>query len=339
MKTGLKVAIAGSSGFVGAALSRFLEVNNIEVIRLVRGQFRSSMDDKKTRGELTRLEQNENLVSWNPDLGSIDIDAMDRLEPDAVVNLAGENVHQRWNTRSKKRMTESRLLSTELLAKTINQMTKKPRVFISASGISYYLDYYGKHLGTNDNRTMVQESPPFLDESAPAGSGFLSELCQKWEDAAVSVETSCTRLVKLRIGIALGRTGGMLAELLPLFKYGLGLRWGTGSQLMSWIAIDDLVRMIHFAIINEKISGPLNAVSNGAVTNAQFTTTLGKVLSRPAWFSVPKPVAHLLFGKEWADSTLLADYRIKPKVALAHGFNFLYPELEPALIHLAKTGI
>ena len=229
---------------------------------------------------------------------------------------------------------DSRVRSTNLLARTILQLKKRPRVFISASGISYYYDV--ETVMSNERNHVIGklDATHFsFDESSKPGSGFLSELCQEWERASslgVGGQTG-VRTVNLRIGITLGPTGGVLKKLLPIFKLGLGGKWGDGSQYMSWIGIDDLVRIIHFAIITESIEGPMNAVTPNPVTNLEFVRTLGRILGRPVIFTVPCWIARLVFGREWVESTLLADCTIIPAVLVGKGYKFKDPDLEPFL--------
>jgi uncharacterized protein (TIGR01777 family) len=325
----LKVAIAGSTGFVGTALVSYLKENDVEVVRLVR---RSS--SARTVGSSDHSDNRIEQVSWDPETDYVDIDALETTGVDAIVNLAGENVHQRWNQSSKRRMMVSRVRSTKLLGRTILQLKKRPRVFISASGISYYNDIETVMRNERGHVIEKHDATHFsFDESSKPGSGFLSELCQEWErasDLGVGGQTG-VRTVNLRIGITLGATGGVLKKLLPIFKLGLGGKWGDGLQLMSWIGIDDLVRIIHFAIITESIEGPVNAVTPNPVTNLEFVRMLGRILRRPVILTVPGWIARLVFGKEWVESTLLADCTIIPAVLVEKGYKFKDPDLEPFL--------
>ena len=322
----MKVAIAGSTGFVGTALVSYLKENGLEVVRLVR---RSSINSKMGSSDHsdTRIEQ----ISWDPEADYVDIDALEASGVEAIVNLAGENVHQRWNQSSKRRIMVSRVRSTELLARTILQLKKRPRVFISASGIAYYNDIETVMRNERGHVVGKHGAAHFtFDESSKPGSGFLSELCQEWERASNiggGGETG-VRTVNLRIGITIGPTGGVLKKLIPIFKLGLGGKWGDGSQYMSWIGIDDLVRIIHFAIITDSIEGPVNAVTPIPVTNLEFVRMLGRILRRPVILTVPGWIARLAFGKEWVESTLLADCAIKPAVLVEKGYKFKDPVLE-----------
>jgi uncharacterized protein (TIGR01777 family) len=324
----LKVAITGSSGFIGSALIAYLEKNGLEVFRLVR---RYPFNSKMDRSIGATIKQN---IFWNPETEYVDMDALQASGIDALVNLAGENVHQRWNRSNKKRLIVSRVRSTKLLGKAILQLNKRPKVFISASGISYYHNIETSTSIEGVRSARKHYPSHFLfDESAKSGVGFLSELCQEWERASNIGDRMQTqvRTVNLRIGVALGPSGGVLNKLLPIFKLGLGGKWGDGSQYMSWIGIDDLVRIIHFAITNDSIEGPVNAVSPYPVTNLEFTKILGRILSRPVVCSVPGWLARFVFGKEWVESTLLADLRVKPAALVQKGFKFEDPELEPFL--------
>ena len=327
----MKVAIAGSSGFVGTALLRLLVENKIQIIRLVRDKGMNS-----DRRSSSYASKNVVEVKWDPESNYIDTELLETIGLDAIVNLAGENVHKRWTPASQKRIRYSRIKSSALLSKTILNISKRPKVFVSASGISYYNNIAlasGHPTTKSEHENQSSGRSPLLDESSPAGSGFLSKLAQDWE-AATKLEGAMAkfvRIVHLRIGIVLGFEGGVLAKLLPLFKLGLGAKWGSGRQYMSWISIHDLARIIYFALLNEAISGPVNAVTPNPVTNREFTETLGKVLSRPTPFTIPSGLAKLLFGGEWAESTLLADYRIQPAILARNGFKFNYPKLEPFL--------
>jgi uncharacterized protein (TIGR01777 family) len=332
----LKIAIAGSRGFVGSELVPYLEEKGFEVFRLIRG-VQNSNSNSNSNASGTPGSGHAKQILWNPDLEFIDVDALNANGIDAIVNLAGDNVHQRWTRSSKKRISMSRVKATKLLGKAIRQLEKRPIVFISASGISYYHNIEPKMaVGGNYAPGKNEEyavGVPLIDESGPPGSGFLSELCQEWESATkiAGNEQSGVRIVNLRIGIALGGPGGVLGKLVPLFRAGLGGKWGSGLQFMSWIAIDDLVRIIHFALTEDSVEGPINAVAPTPVTNLEFSKTLGRILSRPTIFTVPALLARWFFGREWVDSTLLANYRIRPGILMERGFKFQYPELEPFL--------
>ncbi len=297
----MKVAIAGSSGLIGSALVSSLTANGHQVAKLVRQQPELRQQPKQTNGELY----------WSPKAGELDASAL--VGCDALVNLCGESVAQRWTEEARKKIIESRLKSTKLLAETIASMDKPPAVFIQASAIGFYGD----------------RGEEIVDETSKPGSGFLAELCQSWE-AATSVCKDKTRVVNLRIGLVLDKHGGALEKMLPPFLLGAGGILGSGKQYMSFIALPDLVELIQFLISNSEISGPVNAVAPNAVTNKEFTDTLGHELHRPTIFPVPSFGAKLLFG-QMAEEMLLSGARVKPKKLLNAGFKFQYPQIDSAV--------
>jgi uncharacterized protein (TIGR01777 family) len=296
------IAVTGSTGLVGSALVTALEARGHLVRRLVRHEVRDA--DREIR--------------WNPDAGEIDAAELNGV--DAVVHLAGENIAGgRWNESFKRRILESRAKGTRLLADTLANLEMKPSVLVSASATGYY-----------GNRGDEE-----VDELAPSGNGFLAEVCREWEAAAQPAHDAGIRLVKLRIGPVLSPQGGALAKMLPPFKLGLGGVIGSGRQYFSWIALDDLVSAISFALESESLVGPVNAVAPGAVTNREFTKTLGRVLGRPTIFPMPAFAARLAFG-EMADEMLLGGVRVAPHELTAAKFKFAHPNLEPALRHLLR---
>jgi uncharacterized protein (TIGR01777 family) len=294
------IAVTGATGMVGSELVKRLEGTGHLVRRLVRHEV------KDADGE----------IRWDPDAGQIDAAELNGV--DAVVHLAGENIAgQRWSEDFKRRILESRLKGTKLLATTLANLEMKPAVLLSASATGYY--------GSRGDEEV--------DELAPSGNGFLAEVCREWEAAVEPAHDAGIRVVKLRIGPVLSPKGGALAKMLPPFKMGVGGVIGSGRQYFSWIALDDLVSAIIFALENESLMGPVNAVAPGAVTNREFTNTLGRVLGRPTIFPMPAFVARLAFG-EMADEMLLGGVRVAPHELTAAGFQFVYPQLEPALRHL-----
>jgi hypothetical protein len=238
---------------------------------------------------------------------------------DGVVHLAGENIAGgRWNTARKCRIRDSRVDLTRRLCEALARMPAPPRVLVCASAVGYYGD-------TGDTA---------VDESRAVGAGFLAELSRDWEDAAEPARTAGIRVVHLRIGLVLSRSGGALAKLLPPFRMGLGGMTGDGRQWMSWIHLDDLCRMIAWAL-DAAVAGPVNAVAPNPVTNAGFTEALGRVLRRPTFLTVPKFALRLLLG-EMADALLLASTRAVPRRASELGFEFRHPELLPALSNVLQ---
>ena len=232
---------------------------------------------------------------------------------DAVVHLAGEPVSQRWSDEVKQRIRDSRIVGTRNLVNAIGKLETKPRALVCASAIGFYGDR-GEQL---------------LDESAAAADGFLADVCRGWEEEADRAAEFGVRVVKIRIGLVLGRDGGALAKMLPPFRLGLGARLGDGSQWMSWIHLDDLVAMIQFAVEHDAARGAWNGVAPNPVTNAEFTRQLAAAVHRPAWFAAPEFLVKLGAGE--MAQILFFSQRCVPAAALAAGFQFRYPELSGAL--------
>ena len=288
------ILVSGASGLIGSALVRTLRSGNREVKRLVR-----------------RPASRADEVSWYPDRGEIDSRAMEGVT--AVVNLAGENLSQRWTTNARRRIRDSRIEATTLLARTIATSQAKPRVLVSASAMGIY----GTH----------RDHP--IDESAELGDDFLASVCKEWESAAKPASDAGVRVAFSRTGLVLGRDGGMLAKILLPFRLGLGGKLGGGRQWMSWIALTDVARALRFMIENE-VAGPVNVVAPNPVTNAEFTDTLGRVLGRPTFTMVPEFALKLALGQMAVD-TALASQRVVPRRLNEAGFRFELPVLEEAL--------
>jgi len=304
----MHVLVSGTSGLVGRALLADLRKNTHSATALLRPSTRVPEGFKFGR------------VAWDPDSGYIDAESLHRL--DAVVHLAGENIAGgRWTDRRKEVLRRSRVDSTRLLCATVAKRSPPPAVVVSASAIGYY--------GDRGADTMTEESAP--------GPGFLPQLCKEWEEATAPAEEKGIRVVHLRLGVVLSARGGALAKMLTPFKLGVGGRIGTGSQFMSWIALDDAVRAITFALETESLRGAVNAVAPRPVTNAEFTRTLGCVLGRPTVFPMPAFVARAAFG-EMADALLLASTRVRPARLEEAGFTFQYPELGGALRAVLQEG-
>ncbi|MDA0748891.1 MAG: TIGR01777 family oxidoreductase [bacterium] len=295
----MNVLITGSTGLVGSKLVSFLESQEHHVLRLVR----------------TRSKTDTTQIYWDPANGDIDASGLESL--DGVVHLAGENIAGgRWTTERKARIRSSRETGTRLLAETLAGLNRQPRVLVSASAIGYYGD-------------RADES---LTETSTPGTGFLSDTCVAWENAAQPAIDAGIRTVFPRIGIVLSADGGALAKMLFPFKLGLGGVLGNGTQYMSWISLDDLVGVIFHALETDDLQGPVNAVSPEPATNRTFTKTLGHVLSRPTLFPVPAFAARLAFG-EMADALLLSSTRVRPTRLQQTDYNFQHPNLENALRH------
>lgn len=292
----MKVLISGLSGLVGTSLGTFLNTGGHEVIGLSRSPQAGG-------------------IRWDPMEGEIDKANLTGF--DAVVHLAGESISKRWTDKQKRLIRESREKGTRLLCEALAEMSSPPKVLVSASAIGYY--------GDRGDEALTESSPP--------GEGFLPEVCQAWEAACEAARERGIRVVNLRIGVVLSPQGGALAKMLLPFKMGLGGKIGSGNQYWSWIALDDVVGAIHHALMNADLNGPVNATSPNPATNTEFTKTLGKVLSRPTLFPMPKFAARLALG-EMADDLLLASARVLPERLEQTGYEFRFPQLEEALRHL-----
>ncbi len=295
----MKILISGASGLIGTALSEFLTAAGHSVSRLVR-----------------RKPKNEQEIFWDPDAGVLDSSAVEGF--DAWINLSGENVAGgRWTDEFKKKLFSSRVNTTGLLAKTINQISSPPSVFVSASAIGIY--------GDRGDEKLTEDSLP--------GQDFLADVARRWEDEALAANDK-TRVVLARIGLVLSARGGALQKMLLPFKLGLGGKIGTGKQYMSWITLDDVVAAIYHAITTPAVSGPINFVTGEPVTNREFTKTLGRVLHRPTLLPLPAFVVKTLFG-EMGKRLLLGSLRVVPEKLNATGFVPKFTELKAALRHVA----
>lgn len=259
----------------------------------------------------------EQHVFWDPENGVIDAEQF--IEVDAVVNLAGSTIARRWSDRVKLDIFQSRLNATTLLCRTLASLRSKPKVLVSASAVGYY--------GSKTHGLVSEDDPP--------GSGFLADLCQKWEQATASAARAGIRTVVLRIGVVLAMHSGMLHRMLPAFKLGAGAILGNGRQCVSWIALEDLVDLILYCLQNETIQGPLNAVAPEVVTNAQLSRSLGRVLQRPVFLRVPRQLLKIASGV-MADELLLADVSCSARKALEVGYSFHCPDLDTALLQLLR---
>ncbi len=255
-------------------------------------------------------------VRWDPSAGTIDVAGLEGV--DAVVHLAGESIAEgRWTSAKKARILESRVRGTRLLSETVAGLSQPPGVMVSASAVGYY--------GDRGNELLREDSGP--------GSDFLARVCREWEAAADPAREAGIRVVHPRMGIVLSPEGGALGRTLPIFKLGGGGKIGSGRQYWPWVALGDIVGAILHALMDESLEGPVNVGSPNPLTNAEYTKTLGRVLNRPAFFTLPAPVARLMLG-EVADALLLASQRMEPAKLKETGYEFRYPELEGALRHL-----
>jgi uncharacterized protein len=295
----LTIAITGASGLVGSQLTPFLTTGG------------------HTVREITRSHK-ANTIHWNPETGELDPKQLEGV--DVVVHLAGENIGgKRWSAAQKKRILDSRVKGTRLLAETLAAMPAetRPKTLITSSAIGYYGD----------------RGAEILTENSPSGDDFLADVCRQWEGATALAAEAGIRVVTLRSGIVMAMNGGSLGQMLLPFLMGVGGVLGNGEQYFSWIALDDIIGVIHHTIMNPDMFGIYNASSPNPVTNREFTKTLGRVLRRPTLIPVPTFGLRRLFG-EMADGLLLSSARVMPERLTNAGYQFRYPQLEAALRHV-----
>lgn len=299
----LTVAVSGASGLVGSALVPFLTTGGHRVRRLVRG--------RPQAGD----------IAWAPGRGEMDLAALEGV--DAVVHLAGAPIADgRWTEERKALIRRSRVEGTRVLCESLARLARPPRVLVSASAVGFYG-------GRGDE---------VLTESSPSGEGFLASVVREWEAATAPAEQAGIRVVHLRLGVVLSGRGGALAKMLPAFQAGAGGRIGEGRQWMSWVSLEDVLGLVHFALLTPGPRGPVNAVAPHSVRQEELARTLGRVLSRPALMPLPATAVRALFG-EMGEETLLAGSHVRPEVAEREGFTFLHPTLEQTLrFTLGKTS-
>jgi len=290
----MKIVISGASGLIGTQLVAKLSSSGHEVVRLVRRSPKS--------GE----------IQWNPKSGTLDAAALEGT--DAVIHLSGAGIgDKRWTSGYRKEILDSRTATTALLATTMASLSRKPSVFLSGSAIGIYG-------ARNDEQ---------LTEVSTHGTGFLAEVCEQWEAAAKPAVDAGIRTVYLRTGIVLSPKGGALKKLLPLFKLGVGGKFGNGKQWQSWISIDDEIGAIEH-LLTANVSGAVNLTAPNPVTNAEFTKVLASVLKRPAIVPVPTFAPKILLGGELADALLFTGQRVIPAALNASGYMFKHTTLESA---------
>ena len=290
----MKIVVSGASGLIGTQLVAELSSNGHEVVRLVRRSPKA--------GE----------IQWNPKSGTLDAAALEGT--DAVIHLSGAGIgDKRWTDGYRKEILDSRTATTALLANTMASLSRKPSVFLSGSAIGIYG-------ARNDEQ---------LTEVSTHGTGFLAEVCEQWEAAAKPAVDAGIRTVYLRTGIVLSPKGGALKKLLPLFKLGVGGKFGNGKQWQSWISIDDEIGAIEH-LLTANVSGAVNLTAPNPVTNAEFTKVLASVLKRPAIVPVPTFAPKILLGGELADALLFTGQRVIPAALNASGYMFKHTTLESA---------
>lgn len=290
----MKVAVTGASGLIGSALVVRLRRDGHKVLRLVR-----------------RVATAPDEVRWDPDEGYVDLAALDGT--DAVVHLAGAGVgDHRWTAAYKETIRESRVRGTDTIARAATRLDRRPEVLISGSAMGFYGD-------TGDRE---------VDESAPAGSGFLSEVVRAWEAAADPAREAGIRVAHPRSGLVLAGHGGAWGRLWPLFRFGLGGRLGSGRQWWSFISLRDEVAALAF-LIESDLAGPVNLTAPNPVTNAEVTKAMGRAMHRPTPFPVPAKALQLALGE--FSSEILSSSRVLPGRLLESGFQFQDPTIEQAI--------
>lgn len=295
------VLVTGATGFIGSRVCDALHEKDNAVHVLSRNPARAQ----------TKLHSVKSVYGWNPETEHLPSEAISDVK--AVIHLAGETIAGRWNAAKKRRIRDSRILSTRNLVASLADANSKPAVLVCASAIGYYGDSGDEH----------------FTEASPAGTDFLAEVCQEWETEAQKATEFGIRVVTVRIGLVLGLGGGLLQQVLLPFKMGVGGKLGSGTQWMSWIHVDDVVGIILHALENEEINGALNATAPAPVRNTEFTKTLGAVLRRPTLFPVPTFGLKLMMG-EFADFVVLSQ-NVLPEKTEASGYEFCYRTLESAL--------
>jgi uncharacterized protein (TIGR01777 family) len=293
----VRVAITAASGLIGTALAADLSADGAEVVRLVRRQARSDAE-----------------IGWDPQAPDGGLDPASLSGVDAVVHLSGAPIAGgRWTNARKAVLRSSRIASTTALATAMAAAHPRPGVLLCASAIGYY--------GQTGDRAV--------DESAPAGSGFLAELVRDWEAAAGPARSAGIRVASFRSGVVLAAGGGMLGRLLPPFRLGLGARVGSGRQYLSWISLTDEVSAIRFLLASGDAAGPFNLTAPEPVTNADFTSALGRALGRPAVLALPSGLLNVALGEVAGE--LLGSARVLPARLQAAGFRFAHPDIATAL--------
>lgn len=295
----MRFAITGSTGLIGTALTRYLRQNGHEVTRVIRSY--------------GSLPHGERAVVWHPDEGIIDAQGLE--DHDVVIHLAGESIAGVWTPGKKRRIRDSRVRGTTLLATTLARLARPPRTLLSASSF----DYYG-------------DRPPdeTLDERSAPGTGFLPRLIAEWEACTAPAAEAGIRVVLTRFGNVLSPEGGMLAVFLPFYRLGLGPTFGTGRQYWPWIALGDVPPAMIHVLERPEISGPVNFVAPEAVTNAEFSDTIAAVVGRPSLLRLPSFAVKVAPG-DMAEQLLLRSARVLPGKLLESEYDFRYPRLKQAL--------
>lgn len=297
----MRILVTGASGMIGSSVCDALLARGDEVVGLTRDAARA----KSTNPTVT-------WHGWNPALERPPEEALDGVG--GVINVIGESINQRWTAEAKRRIRDSRVIATHNLVQAISAADPRPGVLVSQSAVGYYGD----------------RGDALVDEDTPAGSSFDARVCADWEDEARAAEKAGVRVAVVRSAPVIDKRGGLLKQVLLPFRLGLGGPIAGGKQYMPWIHIGDEVRILLWALDNDRVSGTINASAPNPVTNGEFSRALGRVLRRPAVVPVPKFALWPILGGELADAAT-SSLRVVPRRALDLGFEFRYPEIEPAL--------
>jgi hypothetical protein len=312
----MKVLMTGSSGLVGTALVSSLQRDGRGVVRLLRPGSKSQAEAPGTTS-----------VEWNPERGTREErpfgDAQDKVEgADALVNLAGASIAGgRWTEERKALLRSSRVDTTRALVTALGRLRARPKILVSASAIGYYGD----------------RGEEVLTEDSAAGEGFLAGVSKGWEAEAVKAETLGMRVLRARFGIILAKDGGALPQMMRPFRFGVGGKSGSGRQWMSWVALEDVVGMLRYALENAAVTGAINVVAPQPVRNVEFTRELARAMRRPAIFPAPAFALRLALG-EMADALLLSSQRVSPQRVAQLGYRFLHRDLASALAAVLHAG-
>ncbi len=301
----MRIAITGSTGFIGSALIQWFSSQGHSLTRLVR--------DPKYK------DSHHPIAFWDPQKKMIDLSSLE--DHDVLIHLAGENVaKKRWTEEQKAKIKESRVQGTTFLCESLVKLKNPPKLLFSASAIGFY-----------GNRNPQEK----VDETSLPGQGFLPQVAQAWEQSTEAIQKKGIRVIHMRFGLVLASHGGALSRMLPLFKLGLGGRIGSGKQIMSWISLYEIGPAISHLMQHSEISGPVNFVSPEPLSQEEFSTILANSLSRPALFPLPAFMARLLLG-EMAEELLLSGATVLPKKLKESGYSFKFPSLKETLRHLLQ---